>query len=206
MLENKTLNIDEALNDFYHHEVSFYIKDKQGAYIGCNQYLLDFSNVSRLSDFVGITDYMTPWEETANHLIDHDNVVMQSESGVKFFEVLKNFKGEYKIFLSHKKPCIQNDKLMGTVGVSVETPAPAVNATSVLSANTCFIDIARKVMLSLTFRQKQVLHLLLQGVSAKEVANCLCISKRTVEHHIELIKEVNEYLTIKDVLLYVRAI
>jgi len=206
MPKEKPLDLEETLDDFYHREMSFYVKDKQGLYLGCNQFLLDFCNVSRQDDFVGISDYMTPWEDIANHLIDNDQQVMQSGQSVKFFEVLKDCQGNYRIFLSHKKPLMRDGKVAGIAGVSVEAPPPTVDIKSVLTPNTCFIDIAKKKMLELTYRQKEVLHLLLQGITAKDIATRLSISKRTVEHHIELIKELNEYLNLKDILLYVRVV
>lgn len=48
--------------------------------------------------------------------------------------------------------------------------------------------MSNDVQINLTPRETEVLHLVAGGMSAKEVANRICISPRTVERHIEHVR------------------
>ena len=48
--------------------------------------------------------------------------------------------------------------------------------------------LSSNVQINLTPRETEVLHLVAGGMSAKEVANRICISPRTVERHIEHVR------------------
>jgi DNA-binding CsgD family transcriptional regulator len=79
-----------------------------------------------------------------------------------------------------------------------------LNNRTELTETTEFVDIKRQYLLTLTRRQKQTLYWLLRGHSAKMTAARLSISHRTVEHHVENIKNNNHYKSTREIMLNVR--
>lgn len=69
-----------------------------------------------------------------------------------------------------------------------------------------YINISKKLPLTLTTKQCACLNLLLKGLTAKQIANNLNISFRTVQHHIDAIKDNNNLGSTKEILLHVKAI
>ena len=61
-------------------------------------------------------------------------------------------------------------------------------------------------VLDITMKQKRVLFYLLKGFTAKEIADRVCSSKRTIEHHIEAIKDSQGYASSRELCLYVCAL
>ncbi|MBP9742559.1 MAG: hypothetical protein KBD37_04290 [Burkholderiales bacterium] len=46
---------------------SIYWKDKNGYYLGCNEYVVKMAGMSNKSDIIGKTDYELPWKTIADH-------------------------------------------------------------------------------------------------------------------------------------------
>jgi hypothetical protein len=181
----------------------FYIKDAQGHLLYVNQSLLLAAGYTDINDMLGTTDFNTPWGEHAAGYQQIDQQVMKFMSAFKNRELIESSQKEVYPLATHKKSFYHNDKLVGVCGISVEVPTHTLNQNQPFTESTEFIDMHRHKKLSLTRKQKKILHWVLKGLSSKEVANNICLSHRTVEHHISGIKYLNQYSSLKDILLNV---
>lgn len=103
-----------------HLPVSIYWKDREGRYLGCNQYVAKMAGLKDAHAIIGKTDAMLPWAEYAASLSDIDARVV--EKGV-IEEIEENptlSSGNDHYFLTTKGPlCDENNHIVGVMGVSV---------------------------------------------------------------------------------------
>ena len=185
---------------------NFFIKDMQGRYICFNANFLQTTSVQQKSMLLGKTDYELPWIEYAESLRKNDLIAIESRSNIKLLEVVCGADSAIKVYSVYKEPFYHNNEVVGVVGLSLEIPLSLLQNTIVLSSTTCFIDLKRRKSLRLTMRQKEILLQLIRGYTAKDVANYLSISHRTVEHHIVAIKSNNKYASLREIVTNVRAV
>ena len=189
MVLESSNTLDEIQQNMYTSSSSFYAKNIEGEYISCNEYLLNFGGFSKANDLVGESDFHTPWVDHAKKLRENDNIILQFNKSITFYEGIENYKHEYKIYISRKQPLYINDKLVGTAGISMPAPSEMITNKKEFDSNITFSDIAKEKIINLSIRRKEILFYLIKGFSIKEIASTLNISKRTVEHHIEAIKD-----------------
>ena len=197
LLQNKLDAIHELM---YESPGNFYIKDLRGRYLFLNVGVSNHADC----DLLGKTDFDAPWGEYAGWYQKCDSRAIVSSDCVKIHELLKDHEKNVMCVSTHKKPFYSNGELIGACGVTLEIPVSSLNADVVLTEKTTFIDVSAKSELVLTGRQRQILYWVLRGYSVSSVANHLCISFRTVEHHLAAIRESNAYTSLKEVLLHVR--
>jgi DNA-binding NarL/FixJ family response regulator len=187
----------------YHSPGFFFIKDCLGRYRYLNKNMLENANLIGIDCVLGKTDKDTPWEEYALLYQKADNYVLKNESRWEKREIIKSHTGFVKPLVTQKTPFYYRGELHGVYGISLEIPDSSFNKNQPLTEDSQFIDLKRRKELTLTKQQKQTIHWVLQGLSSKEIARALNISYRTVEHHINGIKENNNYSSLKQVLLNV---
>jgi DNA-binding CsgD family transcriptional regulator len=103
--------------------------------------------------------------------------------------------GRDRCYVSTRLPlCDQNEKVVGVLGISVETNEVACLtqtdfAHHVLPVLPKIQTISKKSNpYNLSKRQIECLNWLVQGMSAKEIAKMMCLSPRTIESYLEIIK------------------
>ncbi len=99
-------NLDSLLNII---PGSFYWKDAQGHYLGCNQQLCKVLGLADARTLIGKTDAELPWAESAVQLSEHDEKVLTSGQQETFTEVLQIPQGQEHIFLVTKSPLRNED-------------------------------------------------------------------------------------------------
>ena len=134
-----------------------------------------------------------------------DNVAKQQERVAKGYEVCASYDGRVFSVLTHKKPVYHNGQLFAVLGCSLESPAPAESTNETFTPDTIFFDSSRGAVLNVTAKQGRILFYLLKGMTAREIADCIFLSKRTVEHHIEAIKDTQGYASSRDLCLSICA-
>jgi two-component system, OmpR family, aerobic respiration control sensor histidine kinase ArcB len=104
-----------------HIPVSVYWKDKDGVYLGCNEYMAHLAGVESSAQIIGKTDYDMPWHKEADALRDADKKVMASGQSITLEELGRLANGEIAIFLTTKKLLRDTDNnVVGIYGVSVD--------------------------------------------------------------------------------------
>ena len=100
---------------------SIYWKDRDGRYIGCNQYVVDMAGKKNRGEIIGKTDFELPWRDSAETLRKIDLHVMNTGDIYETEEtsILPNHRET--IFLTIKKPFYGlNGNIMGLIGISID--------------------------------------------------------------------------------------
>ena len=100
---------------------SVYWKDREGRYLGCNDYMTQMAGFNSSQEVIGKTDYEMPWREQADALVAIDQTVMRTgiEQNVK--EIARRADGALATYLTTKMP-LRNDQgdIIGILGMSME--------------------------------------------------------------------------------------
>jgi DNA-binding NarL/FixJ family response regulator len=113
---------------------------------------------------------------------------MANKNSVTFVEPI-TFINEKKVTsISYKSPLrSRNGKILGVIGLSiVQYEKQAHDVTRFLKSGLKIPSLIKGV--TITNREKDILNLLACGHTARKIAETLSLSPRTVEHHIENIK------------------
>ena len=101
--------------------VSIYWKDKQGIYLGCNQYVTEMAGVASKKDILGKTDAQLPWSQYAEEFEEIDARIIREHVTEKIEETAVLDDGDKHYFLTTKGPlCNEQDQVIGVLGVSVD--------------------------------------------------------------------------------------
>lgn len=99
---------------------SLYWKDKNGRYLGCNEFMVKTSNLSSVNDIVGKTDYEL-WPESADKITQNDREVMQTGKMKFLEETVKIHDGTVMYFTGVKMPLKdENEAVIGVIGNSLD--------------------------------------------------------------------------------------
>jgi DNA-binding CsgD family transcriptional regulator len=183
---------------------NYFIKDLRGCYLYFNNNSLNI--IGRNHSFLGKTDTALPWAEYYHLYREADQRVVQVNQTLNFTEPLINQKKQMSFASVQKKPFYHQGQVIGVAGVSIEVSQTEFNNNRLLVNTQTYIDNRNKRKLNLSKRQSEVLYWILQGLSAREAAKKLHVSSRTVEHHVTNIRETNDFSSLKDMLLHVRAL
>lgn len=101
--------------------VSIYLKDLQGVYLTCNQYMLDMADLRSRDQIIGKTDYDLPWNAQADKIREIDQTVIQNNKEFQIEEQPEIYDGYFKTFISSKSP-FRDDKnnIIGIIGISID--------------------------------------------------------------------------------------
>jgi len=208
MNDKERLKIQTALEIFDQTPHFIWWKDKHLRYTLINHQtakMMGYSN-SKIS-FESITDHMVPCKssELANEFELQDKLVMRTQkqlTGIAFCNYGDN---GWRITMGHKFPRFdrKTGDVIGMSGTAVDITDCAVMRTALILVADDDRFIGRKInaleqftyMLKETYddfnlseRESECLFLLLRGKTAREIADILFISNRTVEKHTDNIK------------------
>jgi DNA-binding CsgD family transcriptional regulator len=174
---------------------SVYCKGRKGEYLEVNKLFLYCTEATRESEALGKTDRDLLWGEQADFLMRNDQEVMVTGKAKIAVESCHSFGKVMRVYLSHKMPLLDREgKITGVVGLSfLLANAKTVyrwlrNAGMIVSSEQIeqLITVSEKAVL--TRKESDILRLVLRGRSAREIGDIIHRSPRTVEHHIENIK------------------
>ena len=181
---------------------NFFIKDLKGYYLYANKGVEQLAGES----VEGKTDFMTPWACYADRYREGDQLVVHKNQRLQESQLIKDYQRIVLPRISHKKAFYHNGVLVGSSGITLSIPDDQLTNQMSYSHRISFFDMRRRQELVLSPRHHQILYWLLKGYSAPQVAAQLFISKRTVENHMQAIKEENGYDSSRELLLQVRSI
>lgn len=166
---------DHILNTLDTTVADIYWKDKKGRYLGVNKTFLNFASLQSYDDVIGKTDWDLCWAEQAPIMRENDSEVIYMGIAKKCIEPSK-IGNKIKLFLNHKRPLrSRTGKIIGVFGMSIMLDGD----------RTAFSNFTAQ---GLSKRQTECLYYLTRGKTAKEIANILNLSCRTVEHYLDTIK------------------
>lgn len=172
-MQNWNINPHSLLN--IKGNVWLYWKDMHGRYMGCNDLMATSLNLSSNRDIIDKTDFDL---NVAPNEIDFyrscDERVLEKGIPLQFNDsaTLLNKKIEFNVI---KSPLYENKKPVGIIGLSyyvVKSDGDIITVDDV----------------ALSLRESQIVRELIRGKYAKEIAQCLGLSTRTVEAHLANIK------------------
>jgi DNA-binding CsgD family transcriptional regulator len=152
--------------------IIIFCKDTTSKYLWCNQTILNDGNLTSMNELINHTDNADhlPWQKAATTLQTSDQECLKTRRNKTYYEWAIQADGTYINMQSQKIPLYNKmNKLIGLLGFSV--------ITSQIQAEP------------LTPREQDCLHYTLQGMTAKDIANELNISRRTVESYLENVKD-----------------
>lgn len=101
--------------------VSLFWKDKQGRYLGANDYQLRMAGLEKESDIIGKTDYDMPWAKSADKITKVDQSILKSGIAKELEEEATLYDGTSVIMLSKKAPLLnENNQIIGIIGASFD--------------------------------------------------------------------------------------
>jgi len=207
-LLNLPLNntIDQLQNAMFDSIGSFYVVDTKGVILCANQTQLDWIGLNSLDDIIGKTAYQTPWEAFAEQFEHNNQEVIQTNGPRSIFEYTGEGLEHVRFAISQKKPLYHDGKIIGIKGRSIDVPLEKLHTPRTLTDQTLFIDTRYRRLIALTPKRRITLFFTLKGLTAKEVAARINLSRKTIEHHLEFIKDTCHFLSLKEILLYVKAV
>lgn len=185
-----TLAANTLLNNVY-----YYCKGLQSNYLHCNDPVANALNLSSSQDITQFSDHDFGWSpKRIKSLQQIDREVIangQTYSELEAPFLLPN--GKEIQLLSHKMPLrnAQSD-IIGIVGISIDvsqinkTNDNLFNISGPLSLQE---KISKNIHFKLSKREAECLHYLINGKTARETALLIHLSPRTVELHLNNLKE-----------------
>lgn len=181
----------------------FCIKDKNSNFIFSNQALCKAQGFDSFEKFlnIGANDFNLncPMVEMANTFVCEDKKVMKEGQPLKILGYY-SFSGDQKqLVLGEKKPLFDElGELIGVIGFYQNvTDLNIINTFAMYKKNdlylnrkknACYYPIQSWSKFNLSKRQKECLYYLTRGFSVSDIAFVLEISNRTVEDHVNEIK------------------
>ena len=178
---------------------SIFIKGVDGRYLYANKTCQD--RIAGAATIIGSTDYELPWYEFAERVQAFDQMVLESDTMQRCTEPGMYYGGNIALFAKEKKPYYLDGQLVGIFGISVPC-----GFTENEFNNCNFINAKTNDMLTLTKKQKECLQYLIQGKTARETAEALNISVRTVEGHILGMRNTNNIGSLREFIRNIRVV
>jgi DNA-binding CsgD family transcriptional regulator len=191
------------VDDLLKMPLNFYFLNSQGATEKMSEAGAIICGYQSMYDSVGKSLFDVAKRESASHLINNCNIVM-NENMIKIFDETNTRKDNVAVqFLSVKAPWYDaRNQIIGTYGCSIALGMHPLASSLTLLRKMGLLDADNNVSqlnqfsydvkvneVHLTKREIECLSYITKGYTAKQIAQVLGISYRTVEEYIANIKE-----------------
>ena len=169
---------------------NIYWKDIDGYYLGCNNNQLQSLGLNR-SELIGkdTASVISSYAVSVDEILENDQSVISTHKEQIYIENI--FLNSKKLtYLSKKSPLFDlNKKCVGMIGLSINITQNdnRKNGESLIDLLSQHISPMKDTP-ALTGRQSECLYLVMRGYTAKDIAHRLGLSTRTVEMHIDTLK------------------
>jgi DNA-binding CsgD family transcriptional regulator len=160
--------LETHLIDFVPHAI-FY-KDKRLRFVTANSVFLQAAGLSNRMELHGKDDFDMPWGKMfAKQYRFDDKIILQGQSKLRYLEYQMQATGHIVQVMVSKKPIMDhNNNIIGIIGI---------------------YDLYRtQVAAMLPKQQQQCLALTANGLSAKQIAQHMHLSVRTIEYYLQILK------------------
>lgn len=176
---------------FNHPAVNLYWKDRSGKYIACNDTTGYMAGLASGNDMLGLTDFDVCWEPHARQYQHNDSLILNEKTAISIGVLITTHDGQTYNCLSYKSALkSRHGKIIGIAGMTVRLTQLEI------PSNNLHISTD-----GLSPRQKQCLIYLTHGMTIKKISQKLNLSPRTVEHHINIVKEKLGFARITDLIM-----
>ena len=204
MITPKLVTDDSLASKFYYirslNNLSF-VKDVNSVYQSVSKCCCDALGWNSTEDAIDKTDYDIPSDISllADHFINLDKQSFAKNSKILTLDI-NNFQDVQETFLVEKMPLFNHDgDIIGIYGNVLDVSnvnffkygamlSREDQKIAPLHKVTSYVLSGAHSPLPLTDRQQECVFFLIRGKTAKEIANILMLSVRTVESYIEAIK------------------
>lgn len=189
--------------DLYDMNISCFFLSSDSVILDGNDRIAATVGANSVSDMSGHDSSYFCERDFSRRMIANDQDVMRS-AGTKIVEETGSRVDDVMInTLAFKLPWYHQDKIIGVLGCSLHIDSSSLNdfsrsmttllQTGIIGCNPSpqlgNIAAIKNTDCYFSKRELDVLQYLVQGMTAKRISEKLVISKRTVEHHIENIKQ-----------------
>ncbi len=173
-----------------------FCKDRKGKYLAANDICVQLTGNQFEREVIGKSD-QSLWGKSSALSNSHDQEVILSGKPKSYIEYGKIHTGKIIAAVSYKTPlCNQSGKNVGILGMSFllnesNEMMPLLEKKGFVIDRTLINHIVSKECIQLnklSERQLDCLFYLVKGMTLKQIAKQLHLSPRTVEHHLEAIK------------------
>lgn len=99
---------------------SLYWKDKEGRYLGCNQFMVNAAGLISIDDIIGKTDFDL-WADNAEKIRENDQRVINSGEALELEESVRVHDGTLMFFTGVKMPLRdEHGEIIGVIGNSLD--------------------------------------------------------------------------------------
>lgn len=190
-------------SDLMDSSMAVFIMTRDSAVFDANEATLHLNQVHSLRKLVGANAHDCWKGEQANNMIKNDRFVLQNqELLITDDSAIRCYDESYTAMLSFKMPIYREASVIGVLGFTLQIDSDirrlaaqmlAISQTGLIRPNRIkYLNQKLNVTGSevyFTEREIEVLTLLVKGLTARQIAAALTISKRTVEHHLENMKQ-----------------
>ncbi|HVV68441.1 MAG TPA: helix-turn-helix transcriptional regulator [Gammaproteobacteria bacterium] len=188
-----------TVSDLFKYPFSIYFLNQKSQLSNSNPVNLEFIQADSLKQVYGKSAFDIFKEESTLQLIKNDTKVMQAQKKLFFDEQLPDKQGSYFNGITIKLPWYsQKNAILGVLGLTIfwgqGSPASSFSLIDELeflndkNGITGSLPGAQLGNNYLTQRELEILQHIIEGRPARTIAEILVISRRTVETHIEHIK------------------
>lgn len=176
-----------------HIPASVFWKDAQGAYLGCNQYMLEMLSFSDRSQVIGKTDEDFFWQAEAHQFQKIDQQVLKENNILLFEESPTLPDGKKPTYLSIKAP-LDFEKKIGIIGCSIDISKQKHAELKIEQIGALSGNIAHDIknhLLVLSLNQERLnlaLDLVLQEGLNDKIKNMLLTCQKTAQKYLEKIQ------------------
>ncbi len=182
------MNIKLLKKIYDHANYIITLKDENLRFLYCNKFTLRFLGLNKLSDILGKTDHEVSWAKYADLYTNHAEKALSNQSNLAIWPAI-DAKKNFHIVLC-QRTIVRNDikkNILTHTNILKEKHHLEI-AHLLQNKSSCCSSLLRnseEVKSMLTKRESECLFHLLRGRSSKTIASILGISSRTVEAHIE---------------------
>jgi DNA-binding CsgD family transcriptional regulator len=171
-------------------DIYLFAKDRKGKYIFANDNLACAAGMDSKEQMIGKTDYDLIWRDQADVFRQGDKRTLDGNPHIKIPEVQIQPDGIKEIITSKNILYTHNDTAVGIIGYYIESTGKVL-----IDKIGIYDPVKKRIYLGSTFnseyltrREIQVFYYVLLGLSARKIADRLFRSKKTIEYHIDRIK------------------
>lgn len=171
-------------------DVYLFGKDTKGNFLFCNDKFAEAAGLDSAEQIVGKSDYDLVWKHQAHMFKAGDDRVLRGESFRNIQEIMYQSKKKSDILVCKNQLLNTSNEIIGVIGSFIDITGQCLQKKSghydAISGRFHLGEAFGDA--SLSAQQFQVFKQILLGHSAQQIAQCLNLSKRTVEAYIETIK------------------
>ena len=184
-----------SLKEIFNLPIQCYFCDMDHSFIRVNQTTAEINGFHSENDAIAKTVHDIAKRETSARIIENNKTILRNQAMQIIEETILRKDDITFSGISIKFPWYERNKLVGIFGCSfaIDSIQSYTKVLTLITKAGLFNLLASFLKVSesnyyLSNREKEIISYLIRGKTAREIADKLNLSKRTVEHYLENIK------------------